>query len=412
MSDGHWPPILTGPVASAARAAARAIADDLAHETIVVVPGDAAAVALFFAYAAGEWDDDATNAAYARAVERLVAQLDGEHAYLHLFGGLAGDGWVLAHIGGEGVGNALTAIDQVLLDQLASSPEYDLGGGLVGTGVYFVERIVNDPAAELPREGLAGVVGHLVARSRKMHDGTSWETTRDGRTFFDCGAAHGVAGVVALLAKAIELGIASDRELLGSAMEWLWAQAGPVTPRGRFPAQVHPTSAPHATSALQPPQEKRAPHPTRTAWCYGDPGVALLAWNACARSGADITAARDLLALVSGREPTASGIVDAGLCHGAAGLGHLLGRAYAASGDAALRAASTRWFERALAFRRDGGIGGFWSPPPGGQTGDWSPSAGFLEGATGIGLTLLGALGTAEPAWDRLLLVDVPQAVR
>lgn len=397
MSDGHWPPILTGPVASAARDAARAISDDLARETIAVEPGDTAAVALFFAYAAGEWDDDATNAAYARAVERLVAQLDGEHSYLHLFGGLAGDGWVLAHIAGDGAAEALDAIDRALLDQLASTPAYDLGEGLVGFGVYFVERLVNDPAAALPRDGLARVVAQLVARSRAQPDGAAWETTRDGRTFLDCGAAHGAAGVIALLGKAHELGVASDPSLLAAAMSWLWAQAGPVTPRGRFPAQVAPP---------------RAAHPTRTAWCYGDPGVALLTWSACTRSGASTADARALVALVAERDPQATGIVDAGLCHGASGLGHLLGRAYAASGDAALRAASTRWFERALAFRRAGGIGGFWSPPPGGQAGDWSPAPGFLEGATGIGLTLLGALGTAEPAWDRLLLVDVPRGAR
>ncbi len=392
-------------MASAARAAARAISDDLARETIAVEAGDTAAVALFFAYAAGEWDDDATNAAYARAVERLVAQLDGEHSYLHLFGGLAGDGWVLAHIAGDGAGDALAAIDRALLDQLASTPAYDLGEGLVGFGAYFVERLVNDPTAALPREGLARVVSQLVARSRAVPEGAAWETTRSGRTVLDCGAAHGVAGVIALLGKAFDFGVAGppERELLAAAVTWLWAQAGPVTPRGRFPAQVR---APDPSDA----GPGHAPHPTRTAWCYGDPGVAVLTWGACARTGASIADARELMALVAERDLKATGIVDAGLCHGASGLGHLLGRAYAASGDVALRAASTRWFERALAFRREGGIGGFWSPPPGGQTGDWSPTPGFLEGATGIGLALLGALGTAEPAWDRLLLVDLPPA--
>jgi hypothetical protein len=37
----------------------------------------------------------------------------------------------------------------------------------------------------------------------------------------------------------------------------------------------------------------------------------------------------------------------------------------------------------------------------------WRSEAGFLEGATGIGLALLGAISDVEPAWDRVLLLSV-----
>ena len=52
-------------------------------------------------------------------------------------------------------------------------------------------------------------------------------------------------------------------------------------------------------------------------------------------------------------------MIDSGLCHGAAGVGHLFNRLYQASGDPALAEAARFWFDRALAQYQPGeGIGG------------------------------------------------------
>ncbi len=39
----------------------------------------------------------------------------------------------------------------------------------------------------------------------------------------------------------------------------------------------------------------------------------------------------------------------------------------------------------------------------------WRDDAGLLEGAAGVGLSLLGAVSTVEPAWDHLFLASLPQ---
>jgi hypothetical protein len=36
----------------------------------------------------------------------------------------------------------------------------------------------------------------------------------------------------------------------------------------------------------------------------------------------------------------------------------------------------------------------------------WSPEAGVLEGAAGVGLALLSAATSVEPAWDRIMLIS------
>jgi hypothetical protein len=107
------------------------------------------------------------------------------------------------------------------------------------------------------------------------------------------------------------------------------------------------------------------------------------------------------------RPAESCGVVDAPLCHGAAGLGHLYNRIFQATGDRRFLDAALRWVESALEMKRDGeGIGGYqtWRPGEGGWTSDRS----LLAGATGVALALLAAATPVEPSWDRLLLASVP----
>jgi hypothetical protein len=104
----------------------------------------------------------------------------------------------------------------------------------------------------------------------------------------------------------------------------------------------------------------------------------------------------------------AAGVVDAGLCHGAAGDAHLFNRLYQATGDPAFAEAARHWYERALDLRRpDEGFAGFpsWGPDRDRKM-TWIADAGFLTGAAGVGLAMLAATTPIEPQWDRLLLVS------
>src|SRR5207249_4814388 len=100
----------------------------------------------------------------------------------------------------------------------------------------------------------------------------------------------------------------------------------------------------------------------RSAWCYGDPGVGAALFCA-ARSINEPKWERDALDIArtaARRPPERSGVVDAGLCHGAAGLGHIFNRLYQATGDEVFAQAARFWFSRTLALRqRNRGIGGY-----------------------------------------------------
>ena len=83
---------------------------------------------------------------------------------------------------------------------------------------------------------------------------------------------------------------------------------------------------------------------------------------------------------------------------------------YQTTGEERLAQAARYWFERTLDFQVPGeAVAGFraWEVDPAGQPA-WRPDGGFLEGAAGVGLALLGATSDVEPAWDRVLLASLP----
>jgi hypothetical protein len=183
--------------------------------------------------------------------------------------------------------------------------------------------------------------------------------------------------------------------LLTEAVGWLLAQRLPDGERSCFPTFV---AAGHS------------PEPARTAWCYGDPGIAAVLLIAAQATGSAEwqATALDLARTAAGREAAEARVRDAGLCHGAAGLAHLFNRMHQATGDAALGEAARDWFHRALDMRDpERGVAGFPALMPGPGSPQWVADPGLLMGSTGVGLALLAAIGTVEPAWDRVLMLSV-----
>jgi hypothetical protein len=136
------------------------------------------------------------------------------------------------------------------------------------------------------------------------------------------------------------------------------------------------------------------PEPSRSAWCYGDPGIAAALLGA-ARSVGETAWEKEALAIArraAERPPDGTGVRDAGLCHGAAGLGHLFNRMFQATGDERLGKASRFWLERTLEMR---------------ERPSEHSDRGILEGVAGIALALLAAVSSTPPEWDRMLLVSV-----
>jgi hypothetical protein len=398
----EWTPLLQGSDARRAIEIARDIVGDLSTDGY---EPSAHELALLHAYWAEAFDD-------ATAWERAGAFLDGALDRLartrlspSLFGGICGVAWTVEHLGRATDDDpADDEVGRAIADLVHRSPwqaHVDLFRGLAGIGVYALARGSRASA----RATCEGVVARLQETAEHDAAGCRWLTPRERlhpgyhehspNGHYDLGMAHGLPGILAVLARMLVAGIDVERTrpLLDGAARWLCAQALEDS-ASMFPSFVVP---------------QRTPLPARTAWCYGDPGVAIGLLSAANALGSDEYRRRAIaIARKAGRVVDA-GVVDAGLCHGAAGLGHSFHRLYRATGDEALRDGALYWFRQCMEMHRRGtGIGGFraYGPDANGVP-IWYADPTLASGSSGIALALLAAATGVEPGWDELLLMRV-----
>ncbi|HVT16930.1 MAG TPA: lanthionine synthetase C family protein [Thermoanaerobaculia bacterium] len=344
-------------------------------------------------------------------LEQAIDAIRQTEAQPLLYSGFPGVAWALEHLNGRLFEDDGTDLGEeaamMVADYLGQSPwqrHFDLIAGLVGLGVYGLERL---PRAH-GQECLVRTVARLAEIAEHQEQAITWKTERawlapqevdlySGGNY-NLGVSHGVPGVIAFLGEALAaLGSPEARVLLSGAVAWLLAQKLPADSPSNFPSSVAPGST---------------PIPTRISWCYGDLGISLALLGAARRADEASWEAEALAVARSaaGRPFDRAGVIEPGLCHGAAGAAHLFNRLFQATGDPVFAKVARGWFERTYSLRRtDGGLAGFsaWLPGASGEL-CWRDEPGLLTGVAGVGLALLAAATPVEPAWDRMLLVSVP----
>jgi lantibiotic biosynthesis protein len=324
-----------------------------------------------------------------------------------LYGGSTGIAWVIEQFQDrllEATGDPNEEVDDALDELLEFSPwpgSYDLIGGLVGMGVYTLDRL---PRAAAVRR-LETIIQRLVELAEIRSDGITWftpphlvpslglpESQRAG--CYNLGMAHGVPGVAAFLASVLDRGVTPARvgELLEGTSNWLLARRGTGRPFSTFTYFVGPQY-----------WMDEEPRPARVAWCYGDPGAATaLLWAGIAAGlPSRQEEALEILRACTKHPPERTGVVDPGLCHGAAGLAHIFNRVWQATGEELFAEAARFWFRRAMEMIE--------APGPNRPSEPRQPF-GFLTGEAGTGLALLSAISDQEPLWDGVLLLSPPHA--
>ena len=403
------PPLLSGALKDRALHLAGTLAETLrpapaaGRRDVSLASGSAGLAVCSGQLARTRCDPRAADAALTR-LEEAVDVLATVPLTSSLYSGFTGIAWAAELLDGllgtEGE-DRNGDIDEALTRLLQRYPEdapYDLIDGLTGLGVYALARWPRPGAAQC----VLGVVEQLARRARPDRDGVSWRTppsSRGPRRVWyrpggvDLGVAHGMAGVIPFLARVHRLGLAQQtvRPLLDGAVRWLLAH------------MVDTASGPTVPCFVADGVE---PGPARSAWCYGDPGVAAALLLAARDAGepAWAAAATGLAVRAAARPPGQTGVVDAGLCHGSAGLAHLFNRMYQMTAEPTLADAARFWVERTLELcsAEAPGRGAtlteaarpVWKGP------------GLLEGAAGVALAMEAAGTTVEPIWDQMLLVS------
>lgn len=377
------------------------------------VTGGYAGAALFYAYLHAASANAAAADRALEALERSTSALAERQMLPALYSGFLSAGWVVTHLtrdlfeGDESLVEEIDGALRHLLSNIEDRITFELIYGLAGYGTYLVER--------LPNPGAAALLGRILDLLEQTRDAsgvwhsdpgwmTPWQREQMPRGCYNLGVAHGIPGVIGFLAAANREGLADPRlaRFAEDAVRWTLACKWDE-PSSVFPAFI-PVDA--------------EPYPTRTAWCYGDLGVAGVLLSAAQSFGCDDWK-REALAIAhtaARRSREETKVKDSGLCHGSTGIAHLFNRIAQATGDDELRDAAERWYRITLDMRRPGeGLAGLLSWVDVIENGkfvggEWKTEPSFLSGVAGTGLALLAAVTDFEPRWDRMLLIATPPA--
>ncbi len=371
-------------------------------------------VALFYAWLSRSGLDANAADRAERFLGESIELLPSKTLDASLFCGFPGVAWTVEHLLAmseeESDDDPNADIDDAIIAALEDPsfvPVYDLIDGLAGIGVYALER--GERASALHIATL--VLERLEDTACPQTVGIAWPSgtltrTAQGRgvlpqeTYFNLGLSHGIPGVVGILARFAQRSDLRSRArpLLKQSVEWIMAQRLADNETGVFPDYVSPL-------------ETEQPPPARTAWCYGDPGVAAALYAAGkSLERPEVSSFAVRVAQVAARRDVATtSVVDAGICHGSAGIAHIFHRIHRASGDPVCRDAAIAWFERLLKRTTDrpalAGFPTFCFERT--HEGEYIEDPAWLTGAAGVGLVLLAAISDLEPRWDRLLLLDL-----
>jgi hypothetical protein len=397
----NWRPILTGEARNrtldSIQKIVSALPEPTAEDLGSSLSGGAAGLAVLCSYLYRAGLDDNDNAIW--FLNRAIEGVSARQMHASLFGGFVGVGWAIAHLQNEFFeleDDPNEGVDQATIDYLKRTPweyEYDLISGPVGLGVYAFERLPKPSAITC----LELVLDRIDELAERTPDGITWFTRPEflpefqreqcPKGYYNLGLAHGVPGVIGLLAQlcTASIGLPRAKELLTGAVSWLLSQRRRIDGESTF------------SSWSVPGTEQRN---CRLAWCYGDAGVfsVLNLASGCLQDVAWQSEALEIAKLAAARDPKTTGVEDAGLCHGAAGLAHIFNRLFQSSGDRTFEKSANYWFEQTLEL----------IDAPAAKSGlmEGPSDPRLLTGAAGVALALLAAVTDVEPKWDRFLLLS------
>jgi hypothetical protein len=345
-----------------------------------------------------------------------------------LYSGLAGlafGAWYLSR-GGTRYRRLLATLDAALFRQLARATAhdtvrhgvdvatFDVISGLAGIGRYLLLR-ADAPAH---RAALEAVLRTLVTMLDEERGLPRWHTPArflagsatqaqypDGN--LNCGLAHGIPGPLALLSLAAIDGVVVDgqHDAIGRAAGWLcgqrihdrWGVNWPIAVPLSEPAGEH-GGADHA-------RERSEAAPSRTAWCYGAPGIARALWFAgqALSDGSCCELALATMEAVYRRPRPARRIDSPTFCHGVAGLQQITLRFAHDCGSRLFVDAARELHQQIVDAYEPESLLGYRNVETGGGRVD---QPGFLDGAGAVPLVLLAASTPVEPRWDALFLLS------
>ncbi len=319
---------------------------------------------------------------------------------LTLSSGLAGIGWTLEHLEQNGfihvdTNELLEELDELLFEKLTNdlldgNIDY-LHGGL-GYVFYFLKRY-NKTKNIFKNEFIIDRIAQLAIKGDDLKWVNNFNAKEDGG--IDMGLAHGMASVMVIMSKffALDPTNLKLKTLIADSFKFYANNKLPIECLSIYPYQSNDI------------KQKR---PSRLAWCYGDLGIASSLYLSSKSIANDqmLCDSLNIFRHASERRGLVENIVmDAGICHGSAGIAHIFNRIYQETNDEKFKETANYWVEQTLKMSSfSDGIAGLktWKN----ERKVWVNSYDLLDGVAGIGLALISVASSVEPKWDECFLLS------
>ncbi|MEA3477357.1 MAG: lanthionine synthetase C family protein [Bacteroidota bacterium] len=360
-------------------------------------------IVLFLLYHARVFRNEHSNDLAFALLNQILDEIRDHNDSFTYADGLAGVAWLIEHLIQQDFldfdqEESLEEIDRTLSKLMKLDfrhGNFDFLHGGLGYGMYFLERFKRkkDPAY------LVDLIDSLDKIAIKDKNGQiSWKADIHLDEIIygvNLGMAHGLPGVIAFLSRLYQMGIdkESPLDLMEGSMKYLLQyKQDPQKYRSFFPNWIL----------------KGTPATSRLAWCYGDPGIGLAIKQAAIATN-NAAWEKDYLEILENcsrrQSLSADYVMDAGLCHGTAGLAQVFNHIFQLSKDQKYHEAAEFWIRQTLEMARfHDGLAGF-KAYRNNAKGEWDNEHGLLEGVAGIGLALMTSISNEKPEWDTCLLI-------
>lgn len=335
-------------------------------------------------------------------LEKTFDIVSKDKIYPSLCDGIAGFGWLVEHLNQNefiecDTDAVLVGVDeyvyQSLLTDFSNSNGYDLLHGAIGKGLYLLKR--NDVDI-LRLEKMTNLI--LKLSESPYNDKLRWTSLhhQTGQPISNLSLSHGIASIINFYSRLYKKEIAKEnsKKILDDSISYLM----------QFECTNNLSVFPNYITL-----DNVRPNASRLAWCYGDLGIGISLWQASQTLKSKELEDKSIEIFLHSEKRhdlKKNFVVDAGLCHGTAGIAHIFNRMYRNTGVQQFNDAAGFWFGETLKMAKyNDGFAGYkvWRTPEyGGLQNDY----GFLEGIAGVGLALISAVSDIEPKWDECLLIS------
>ncbi len=361
---------------------------------------------LLFHYGRSQGSDRIENLGYL-ALEKALGSIDKGFNWPSFATGLAGMRFALHHLGeqqfiNQSEASALDTLEPLLFEfalRKMKEGEYNyLHGGL--------GYLLGSKSGSGSEPNVTQLISLLMDHSIAPRPGQiAWEAhnPKTGQAEINLGLAHGVPGIMLLMAGSLE---GRNPKLGGAGKEQSEMMVSAVNSIFDFLMDCRLEKASNGSLFPHRMVEGKPDKPGRLAWCYGDPGVGAALWQTgllMQRSDWQSIALEVLTKASMRIRNRENRIYDACLCHGTAGLALIFFKMAELTGHERLLEASIHWTRATLDYaQHPDAPAGYLFLGPGNK---YVPNLTLLEGITGVGLALNTLINGETGGWETAMLL-------